>query len=70
MLVYGMYVGKYILHAVVRFQPSEEDREMYKNYKDGKDKLQSEDQFIMKVRHHLYYTTTVYLATTIKEAIQ
>ena len=32
-----------------RFQPSEEDREMYKNYKESKDKLQNEDQFLMKV---------------------
>ena len=36
-----------------RFQPSVEDREMYKRYKGDKNQLQSGDQFLMKVCIHL-----------------
>ena len=33
----------------VRFQPTDEEREMYKNYKEDKGMLQNADRFVMKV---------------------
>ena len=34
-----------------RFQPNDEEKEMYKNYKEDKSKLQNADRFLMKVQH-------------------
>ena len=36
---------------IFRYQPTEEDKEMYKNYKGDKSLLQQADVFLMKVTH-------------------
>lgn len=48
------YIASLLL--CLRFQPSDEEKEMYKNYKDDKGKLQNADRFLMKV---VYYTHTM-----------
>lgn len=53
--------------AMKRFQPSEEDREMYKNYKESKDKLQNEDQFLMKLCEIPLLQTRLDLLLTVRE---
>ena len=39
-----------------RFQPNDEEKEMYKNYKEDKSKLQNADKFLIKV-HHFNFTS-------------
>ena len=41
-----------ILHC--RFQPTDEEKEMYKNYREDKNKLQNADAFLMKVNMYIY----------------
>ena len=39
----------YTLILFGRFQPNDEEKEMYKNYKEDKSKLQNADRFLIKV---------------------
>jgi hypothetical protein len=53
--------------ALKRFQPSVEDKEMYKNYKGDKNNLQSTDQFLMKLCDIILLDTRLDLLYNIRE---
>ena len=49
MMIFGVYCKPTSVMST-RFQPNDEEKEMYKNYKEDKGMLQNADKFLMKVR--------------------
>ena len=41
------------IHVCIRFQPTQEEREMYKNYTGDKKQLPLADSFLLKVYIHI-----------------
>ena len=41
------------IHVCIRFQPTQEEREMYKNYTGDKKQLPLADSFLLKVYTHI-----------------
>ena len=45
-----LVTGHVCIHVLAcRFQPTDEEKEMYKNYLEDKTKLQNADSFLLKV---------------------
>ena len=49
-----MYIRVNVHVLVCRFQPTDEEKEMYKNYLEDKTKLQNADTFLLKVHEIMF----------------
>ena len=52
MVITYIHVNVHVL--VCRFQPTDEEKEMYKNYLEDKTKLQNADTFLLKVHEIMF----------------
>ena len=48
------YIRVNVHVLVCRFQPTDEEKEMYKNYLEDKTKLQNADTFLLKVHEIMF----------------